>query len=121
MALLFFCLFVSFALCAIPVALPGVALTAPPMAASVLEVFYDAQCPDSKANVPVLEKVLEEFGQRISVRHLMYPLVFHRNSHIACAAVLAVAAIEPLRYLSLSRCFLSLSLSHHSSSVISVL
>lgn len=50
----------------------------------LVEAYYDMMCPDSRASWPVVQKVLNHYGNS-TVKFIMhvFPLPYHHNSFLA--------------------------------------
>ena len=58
----------------------------------VVQVFSDFQCPFCARVVPTLDRLEEEFGDRIQIVFRQYPLPFHDHAHLAAEAAMEVRA-----------------------------
>lgn len=67
----------------VPIRTPGVIVLGPTNATFQLEVFFDLQCPDSKAAWPILKQVIkdvQDYG--VSLRVHSFPLPFHNQAYL---------------------------------------
>jgi 2-hydroxychromene-2-carboxylate isomerase len=58
----------------------------------LFEVYFDHQCPDSKASWPVVQQVAQAYPNQVYVIVHMFPLPYHHNAFYATQAGLAIQA-----------------------------
>ncbi|XP_062506770.1 uncharacterized protein LOC134183292 [Corticium candelabrum] len=52
----------------------------------VIDAFYDLLCPDSKANWPILQKVMDHYKDDVRVRLVLFPLPYHHHAFFTAFA-----------------------------------
>jgi protein-disulfide isomerase len=70
-----------------------------PVTAGVwIEAFYDFQCPDSQANWPVMQQVINHYGNAIRFTLHHFPLPYHQQGFPSAAAAQAIGHLNPSAY-----------------------